>query len=79
MEQQTALNQVLSDIKAYMWSLDRPGNTIYQENELLILSCFNKAMEICESRLPMETEQIKQAYLRGIKNYDPTFKGENQE
>ena len=24
----------------------------------------------------MEKQQIKEAYLRGIKNYDPTFKSE---
>jgi len=27
----------------------------------------------------METQQIKEAYLRGIKNYDPTFKSEQDE
>jgi hypothetical protein len=33
--------------------------------------CWDKAEE-------MEKEQIKEAYLRGIKNYDPTFKSEEQ-
>jgi len=30
----------------------------------------NKAEEL----LPMEKEQLKEIYLRGIENYDPTFK-----
>jgi hypothetical protein len=29
-----------------------------------------------EQAKEMEKEQIKEAYLRGIKNYDPTFKSE---
>lgn len=30
--------------------------------------------EIIDKAKEMEKEQIKDAYLRGIKNYDPTFK-----
>ena len=29
-----------------------------------------------EQAKAMEKQQIKEAYLRGIKNYDPTFKSE---
>lgn len=36
------------DIKSYVRSLNTPENKIYQKNELLILSCFNKAQEILE-------------------------------
>jgi hypothetical protein len=32
-------------------------------------------MEIGKAK-EMEKQQIKEAYLRGIKNYDPTFKTE---
>lgn len=38
----------LSKIKEYVNSLNRPDNIIYQENELLILSCFSKACKIIE-------------------------------
>ena len=37
----------------------------FEEFELLI-----------EKAKKMENQQIKEAYLRGIKNYDPTFKSE---
>jgi hypothetical protein len=37
----------------------------FEEFELLI-----------EQAKQMEKQQIKEAYLRGIKNYDPTFKSE---
>ena len=66
MAQQTALTQVMSDIKAYVMSLDVPNNPVYQENEILILSCFKKAMEICEGRLAVEKEQIKNAVMYGL-------------
>ena len=66
MAQQTAVTQVMSDIKQYVRSLDVPNNPVYQENQILILSCFKKAMEICEGRLAMEKEQIENAYLFGV-------------
>jgi hypothetical protein len=65
---QTAVMQVMSDIKEYVNSLNVSDNTIYQENEILILSCFTKAMEICESKLEMEKEQIERAYNQGVVN-----------
>lgn len=37
-----------NDIKAYVRSLNTTDNKVYQDNELLILSCFNKAMELIE-------------------------------
>ena len=37
-----------NDIKTYVRSLNTPDNKVYQDNELLILSCFNKAMELIE-------------------------------
>ncbi len=33
-------------------------------------------LEAIEKAKQMEKQQIKEAYLRGIKNYDPTFKSE---
>ena len=40
--------KTIQDIKDYVKSLNKPDNEIYQENELLIQSCFHKAMEIIE-------------------------------
>ena len=42
------IEKTRNDIKAYVRSLNTPDNTTYQENELLILSCFAKAQEILE-------------------------------
>lgn len=43
-----AVKKTRNDIKAYVRSLNTPENTVYQENEMLILSCFAKAQEILE-------------------------------
>ena len=40
--------KMLQDIRDYLRLIDRPDNPIYKNNELLILSCFGKAMEIIE-------------------------------
>jgi hypothetical protein len=42
------IEKTRNDIKAYVRSLNTPENTVYQENELIILSCFSKAQEILE-------------------------------
>lgn len=42
------IEKTRNDIKAYVRSLNTPENIVYQENELLILSCFAKAQEILE-------------------------------
>ena len=42
------IEKTRNDIKAYVKSLNTPENTVYQENALLILSCFAKAQEILE-------------------------------
>jgi len=57
----TALTKSIQDIKDYVKSLNTPGNTIYHTNELLIMSCFNKAMELIETNLPLEQKQISNA------------------
>ena len=47
--------------------------------EQIINNKFVKAYEQIEAidqAKIMENQQIKEAYLRGIKNYDPTFKSE---
>jgi hypothetical protein len=42
------IKKTRNDIKAYVRSLNTPENIVYQENELLILSCFAKVQEILE-------------------------------
>ena len=37
---------------------------------------WDKAEKLFQQAKEMEKQQIKEAYLRGIKNYDPTFKSE---
>ena len=54
----TAVRQIISDIKEYARSLDVPSNHIYKDNEMLILSCFMKAVEICENKLAMEKSNM---------------------
>ena len=47
----------------HLWLTDKP----YSMDELSL---------IIEKAKAMEKKQIKDAYLEGIKNYDPTFKSE---
>jgi hypothetical protein len=42
------IKKTRNDIKAYVKSLNTPDNIVYQENELIILSCFAKVQEILE-------------------------------
>lgn len=44
-------------------------NIMYKHKGNITISEYEQAKE-------MEKQQIKEAYLRGIKNYDPTFKSE---
>lgn len=43
-----AMKPLYRKIKDYVISLDTPDNTVYQENSLLIQSCFAKALELIE-------------------------------
>jgi hypothetical protein len=36
----------------------------------------SEQIEVIYAAKEIEKQQIKEAYLRGIKNYDPTFKSE---
>jgi hypothetical protein len=47
-------------------------NIMYKHKGIITISEYEQAKE-------MEKQQIKEAYLRGIKNYDPTFKSEQDE
>lgn len=60
------IKKTRNDINAYVRSLNTPENTIYQENELLILSCFAKAQEILEENegkalaMPVAISRLKE-------------------
>lgn len=40
--------KTMQDIKNYVKSLDTPDNEVYQQNSLLIMSCFSQAIEFIE-------------------------------
>jgi hypothetical protein len=65
----TALEKSIKEIKKYVLSLDTKDNIVYKENELLILSCFSKSLEIIESFLEEEKQQIIDAYEFGDTYY----------
>lgn len=48
---------ILQSIKNYVKSLNTKDNIVYKENELLILSCFNKAMEIVENNFKSKNDK----------------------
>jgi hypothetical protein len=59
-----------TELTAVEWVLDwMSKNQYFIGNDLL------KAVE---QALEMEKEQLKDRYLRGIENYDPTFKRQEQ-
>jgi len=52
-------NDQLTKIKEYVKSLDTPENEIYKNNDLLIMSCFSKAMEIMEQSITNTLNEYK--------------------
>lgn len=48
--------KTIQDIKDYVKSLDEPDNEIYQNNKLLIQSCFYKAVEIIEDNSKLRND-----------------------
>lgn len=57
---QESLIQIASrKIKEYVKSINTEDNQIYKDNELLILSCFGKSLEILESVESPEVTQDK--------------------
>ena len=63
------MNNIISkielDIKKYVRSLNKPENIIYQENKLLIMSCFSKALEIIEENQIQYHETINKQTRAG--------------
>lgn len=63
MEQKTAeeiYNLLSKGIKIYVKGLNTEDNDVYKSNELLILSCFNKTLEIIEENIPIMQTLVKQ-------------------
>jgi type I site-specific restriction endonuclease len=50
--------KTMQDIKDYVKSLDSPDNEVYQNNAILIMSCFSKAMEFMEANAKLRQQGI---------------------
>ena len=63
---QTALQWYIEQCENIKYNpLEKNGYTIAKE-------------KIIKQALEMEREQMKEVYVKGIKNYDPTFGGNNE-
>ena len=62
---QNAFQSILNAIKSYVNSLDTLDNIIYKDNELLILSCFSKSIEIVEKLTPIELPSDEEIENKG--------------
>jgi hypothetical protein len=62
MAQQTAVEWLIEQVKSKDWQ------------DMFV---WNKE-EVFEQAKQMENEQLKNMYLKGIENYDPTFKRKSQ-
>ena len=64
-KKQTALQWYIEQCENIKYNpLEKNGYTIAKE-------------KIIKQALEMEQEQMKEVYVKGIKNYDPTFGGNN--
>lgn len=50
--------KTMQDIKDYVKSLDTPENEVYQQNSLLIMSCFSKAIEFIEENAKLRQPAV---------------------
>jgi hypothetical protein len=62
------MDNIMSKITAVEYLLEQIRN-----NKFIGAS---EQIEVIYAAKQIEKQQIKEAYLRGIKNYDPTFKSE---
>jgi len=65
MTKQTAVSQIFAQIKAAR------KDTKFWNDSMLV----DWLLESEERYKQMEKEQMKEMYLKGVANYDPTFKG----
>ena len=75
MKIQTAVEYLVEMICTDVQMYDEEGNESSVEYYNAFRSCTDLSEYILKAK-EMEKQQIKSAYLRGIKNYDPTFKSE---
>ena len=61
--------KTMQDIKDYVKSLDTPDNEVYQQNNLLIMSCFSKAIEFIE-----QNAKLRQPAVSGSALHDKIVK-----
>lgn len=71
------MEKIINEIKEYVKSLDNPDNVVYRENELLIKSCFSKAMEIIEGHRLIEIDEAPRLVYFTFLNKLMTFAREN--
>ena len=71
------MERIINEIKEYVKSLDTPDNVVYKENELLIKSCFSKAMEIVEGHRLIEIDEAPRLVYSTLLNKLMTFAREN--
>ena len=66
--------KTMQDIKDYVKSLDTPDNEVYQQNSLLIMACFSKAIEFIEKnaklRQPVVISSLPSECLNGWEKPD---------
>jgi len=54
---ESVIKKSIQDIKDYVKSIDKADNINYQENSLLIDTCFSKAIEIIETNVKAQSSQ----------------------
>jgi hypothetical protein len=66
----------MSKQTALQWYIEKCENIKYNPLEKNVYT--NAKEKIIKQALEMEREQMKEVYVKGIKNYDPTFGGNNE-
>jgi len=73
---ESVIKKSIQDIKDYVKSIDKADNINYQENSLLIDTCFSKAIEIIEANVKAQSSQqvnILQEAEKGAELINATF------
>jgi hypothetical protein len=60
----TAVEQLIKEIQELKKTLLYPSS----------FKAVDECIDLCYAKLEMEKQQLKEMYLKGIENYDPTFK-----
>lgn len=62
--------KTIQDIKDYVKSLDTPKNKVYQQNSLLIMSCFSKAIEFIEQNAKLRQPAVIKSVCEICADYE---------